>query len=173
MPKVQPNAMVDDLDRVAVALVRRRCGPHPTDRSRSPTLTNVTVPVRGLSTRDVEAMLVEALGEAAAVSKSTVSRVCEEIQTQFEAWSARRLDEPAPPHPPGPRRRRTPHQSLPATAAQAISCSTRTWGSFLQTCRYSREPTSELFYTAGGTRPTFADCNDSVSSPRRWRPARS
>jgi putative transposase len=49
--------------------------------------------VRGLSTRDVEARLVEALGEQAAVSKSTVSRVCEEIQIQFEAWSARRLDE--------------------------------------------------------------------------------
>ena len=41
--------------------------------------------VRGLSTSDVEATLVEALGESAAVSKSTVSRVCEEIQTQFEA----------------------------------------------------------------------------------------
>ena len=49
--------------------------------------------VRGLSVRDVEATLVEALGEAAAVSKSTVSRVCEEIKTQFEAWSMRRLDE--------------------------------------------------------------------------------
>ena len=49
--------------------------------------------VRGLSTRDVEATLVEALGEQAAVSKSTVARVCEEIKTQFEAWSARRLDE--------------------------------------------------------------------------------
>ena len=49
--------------------------------------------VRGLSTRDVEATLVEALGEQAAVSKSTVSRVCENIKTQFEAWSARRLDE--------------------------------------------------------------------------------
>ena len=36
--------MVDDLDRVAVALVRRRCGAHPTDPSRAPTLTNVTVP---------------------------------------------------------------------------------------------------------------------------------
>ena len=33
--------------------------------------------VRGLSTRDVEAALVEALGAQAAVSKSTVSRVCE------------------------------------------------------------------------------------------------
>ncbi len=51
--------------------------------------------VRGLSTRDVEATLVEALGEAAAVSKSTVSRVCEEIRTQFEAWSPRRLDDVA------------------------------------------------------------------------------
>ena len=49
--------------------------------------------VRGLSTRDVEATLVEALGEGAAVSKSTVSRVCEEIQAQFQAWSARRLDD--------------------------------------------------------------------------------
>ena len=49
--------------------------------------------VRGLSVRDVEATLVEALGEGAAVSKSTVSRVCEEIQAQFEAWSARRLDD--------------------------------------------------------------------------------
>jgi hypothetical protein len=49
--------------------------------------------VRGLSTRDIEATLVESLGEAAAVSKSTVSRVCEQIKTQFDAWCARRLDE--------------------------------------------------------------------------------
>ena len=43
-PEVQPHALVDDLDRVAVALVRRRCGAHPTNPPRSPTLTNVTVP---------------------------------------------------------------------------------------------------------------------------------
>ena len=49
--------------------------------------------VRGLSTRDVEAALTEALGEQAAVSKSTVSRICGEIKAQFEAWSARRLDD--------------------------------------------------------------------------------
>jgi putative transposase len=49
--------------------------------------------VRGLSTRDVEAALTEALGEAAAVSKSTVSRICEQIKEQFEQWSARRLDD--------------------------------------------------------------------------------
>jgi putative transposase len=49
--------------------------------------------VRGLSTRDAQAALVEALGESAAVSRSTVSRICAEIKTQFEAWSARRLDD--------------------------------------------------------------------------------
>ena len=49
--------------------------------------------VRGLSTRDVEAALVEALGESAAVSKSTVSRVCEDIKTQFEEFGRRRLDD--------------------------------------------------------------------------------
>jgi putative transposase len=48
--------------------------------------------VRGLSVRDVEAALTEALGEQATVSKSTVSRVCEQIKNEFEAWSARRLD---------------------------------------------------------------------------------
>src|SRR6476659_10488532 len=32
--KVQPHTMVDDLHWVAVALVRRRCGAHPTDPSR-------------------------------------------------------------------------------------------------------------------------------------------
>ena len=49
--------------------------------------------VRGLSTRDVEAALTEALGESATVSRSTVSRICSEIKTQFQAWSARRLDD--------------------------------------------------------------------------------
>ena len=43
-PEVQPHAVVDYLDRVAVALLRRRYGAHPTDPPRSPTLTNVTVP---------------------------------------------------------------------------------------------------------------------------------
>ena len=49
--------------------------------------------VRGLSTRDVEAALSEALGEAATVSRSTVSRICAEIKAQLQAWSARRLDD--------------------------------------------------------------------------------
>ena len=42
--------------------------------------------VRGLSVRDVEAALTDALGPEAALSKSTVSRVCAEIKEQFEAW---------------------------------------------------------------------------------------
>jgi transposase-like protein len=49
--------------------------------------------VRGLSTRDVEAALTEALGESAAVSKSTVSRICAEIKEQFDTWCGRRLDD--------------------------------------------------------------------------------
>jgi putative transposase len=48
--------------------------------------------VRGLSVRDVEATLADALGAEAAWSKSTVSRVCEAIKTEFDAWNARRLD---------------------------------------------------------------------------------
>jgi putative transposase len=49
--------------------------------------------VRGLSTRDVEAALTEALGESAAVSKSTVSRICADIKEQFDTWCQRRLDD--------------------------------------------------------------------------------
>ena len=51
--------------------------------------------VRGLSTRDVQAALTEALGESVAVSKSTVSRVCEDIAAQFEEFGRRRPDEVA------------------------------------------------------------------------------
>ena len=48
--------------------------------------------VRGLSVRDVEATLADALGAQAALSNSTVSRVCEAIKHQFDAWRERRLD---------------------------------------------------------------------------------
>ena len=47
--------------------------------------------VRGLSVRDVEAALAEALGPGATVSKSTVSRVCEAIKDEFDAFKARDL----------------------------------------------------------------------------------
>jgi putative transposase len=49
--------------------------------------------VRGLSTRDVEATLAEALGAQAALSRSTVSRICQQISTEFAAWSTRSLAE--------------------------------------------------------------------------------
>jgi transposase-like protein len=42
--------------------------------------------VRGLSVRDVEAALAEALGPGATISKSTVSRVCEAIKDEFDAF---------------------------------------------------------------------------------------
>lgn len=47
--------------------------------------------VRGLSVRDVEASLAEALGPEATVSKSTVSRICQAIKDEFDAFRQRSL----------------------------------------------------------------------------------
>ncbi len=47
--------------------------------------------VRGLSQRDVEAALREALGAEATLSKSTVSRICRVLVSEFEAWRQRDL----------------------------------------------------------------------------------
>jgi putative transposase len=47
--------------------------------------------VRGLSDRDIEATLAEVLGPEAALSKSTVSRICQRIGEEFAAWRARDL----------------------------------------------------------------------------------
>jgi putative transposase len=49
--------------------------------------------VRGLSVRDVEATLADALGDQAAVSKSTVPAICQAIKDEYEAWARRRLDQ--------------------------------------------------------------------------------
>ena len=49
--------------------------------------------VRGLSDRDIEAALGEVLGAEAALSRSTVSRICQAIRDEFAVWSARRLDD--------------------------------------------------------------------------------
>jgi len=49
--------------------------------------------VRGLSVRDVEATLGEALGEQAALSKSTVSQICQVLISQFQLWSRRDLSD--------------------------------------------------------------------------------
>jgi putative transposase len=48
--------------------------------------------IRGLSVRDVEATLADALGDQAAISKSTVSSVCQQIKEEYQAWAGRRLD---------------------------------------------------------------------------------
>jgi putative transposase len=48
--------------------------------------------LRGLSVRDVEAALEETF-EASMVSKSTVSRICEQARERYRAWCERRLDE--------------------------------------------------------------------------------
>jgi len=47
--------------------------------------------VRGLSDRDIEAALGEVLGPEAALSKSTVSRICQRLRTEFDAWKTRDL----------------------------------------------------------------------------------
>lgn len=47
--------------------------------------------VRGLSTRDVEASLAEALGPEATVSRSTVSNICQAIKSEFDQWKTRDL----------------------------------------------------------------------------------
>jgi hypothetical protein len=47
--------------------------------------------VRGLSDRDVEAMLTEVFGEQAAVSRTTVSRICQRLRAEFDAWCRRDL----------------------------------------------------------------------------------
>src|ERR1019366_8875467 len=47
--------------------------------------------VRGLSDRDIEAALAEVLGPEAALSRSTVSRICARIRDEFDAWRDRDL----------------------------------------------------------------------------------
>ena len=39
----------------------------------------------------VEATLVDALGDQAAISKSTVSSVCQAIKDEYQVWAARPL----------------------------------------------------------------------------------
>jgi putative transposase len=46
--------------------------------------------LRGLSVRDVEALLEEALGEQV-VGKSTVARICQDTRERYRAWCERRL----------------------------------------------------------------------------------
>jgi putative transposase len=47
--------------------------------------------VGGRSDRDIQATLAGVLGPQAALSRSTVSRICQRIREQFAAWRARDL----------------------------------------------------------------------------------
>jgi putative transposase len=76
----------------AGAFASRLFGAHVTKTNALESLV-IAAFVRGLSVRDVEAALAEALGDQAAISKSTVSSVCQQIKDEYEKWSRRRLDE--------------------------------------------------------------------------------
>src|SRR6266536_1188968 len=47
--------------------------------------------VRGLSDRDVEAMLVEVFGQDAGISRTTASRICQRLRAEFDTWCHRDL----------------------------------------------------------------------------------
>ena len=71
------------------AFASRLFGSHVTKTNALETLVIASF-VRGLSVRDVEAALAEALGDQAAISKSAVSVVCGQIKDEYEAWTASR-----------------------------------------------------------------------------------
>jgi len=73
------------------AFASRLFGAHVTKANALESLV-IAFFIRGLSVRDVEATLADALGDQAAISKSTVSTVCQAIKDEYEAWARRRLD---------------------------------------------------------------------------------
>jgi putative transposase len=74
------------------AFASRLFGKHVTKTHALESLVIVSF-VRGLSVRDVEATLADALGDQAVISKSTVSEVCKAIRCEYQAWARRRLDD--------------------------------------------------------------------------------
>jgi transposase-like protein len=74
------------------AFASRLFGKHVTKTNALESLVIASF-VRGLSVRDVEATLADALGDQAAISKSTVSQVCQAIKSEYETWARRRLDD--------------------------------------------------------------------------------
>jgi transposase-like protein len=73
------------------AFASRLFGSHVTKTNALETLVIASF-VRGLSVRDVEAALAEALGDQAAISKSTVSSICGQLKDEYQAWARRPLD---------------------------------------------------------------------------------
>jgi putative transposase len=74
------------------AFASRLFGSHVTKTNALESLVIASF-IRGLPVRDVEATLADALGDQAAVSKSTVSSVCQAIKDEYQAWAGRRLDD--------------------------------------------------------------------------------
>src|SRR5436305_5234102 len=74
------------------AFASRLFGAHVTKTNALESLVIASF-VRGLSVRDVEATLAEALGDEAAISRSAVSAICGQIKEEYERWARRRLDE--------------------------------------------------------------------------------
>jgi transposase-like protein len=74
------------------AFASRLFGAHVTKTNALESLVIASF-IRGLSVRDVEATLADALGDQAAISKSTVSAVCQAIKGEYQAWARRRLDD--------------------------------------------------------------------------------
>jgi transposase-like protein len=74
------------------AFASRLFGKHVTKTNALESLVIASF-VRGLSVRDVEATLADALGDQAAISKSTVAQVCQAIKTEYDTWARRRLDD--------------------------------------------------------------------------------
>jgi transposase-like protein len=74
------------------AFASRLFGSHVTRTSALESLVIASF-IRGLSVRDVEATLADALGDQAAISKSTVSSVCQQITEEYQGWAGRRLDD--------------------------------------------------------------------------------
>jgi putative transposase len=94
--RVETTAGPVELERpqlrgTTVAFASRLFGKHVTRTNALESLVIASF-VRGLSVRDVQAALAEALGDQAAISKSTVSTVCQAIKTEYDAWAGRRLD---------------------------------------------------------------------------------
>jgi len=54
----------------------------------------ISVWVRDLADRDVKTLSGEALGPEAALSKSTASRICQQLRVEFEVFRHQELERP-------------------------------------------------------------------------------
>jgi transposase-like protein len=115
------------LHGTAEAFASRLFGSHVTKTSALESLVIASF-VRGLPVRHVEATLAEALGDQAAISKSTVSLVCQQIKEEREAWVRRRLKRPHPGLPVPGRQLLPDAPGLPRAGVRRSAPDVRTSG---------------------------------------------